>query len=101
MLRPLAKLLTAHRRFLNKDLKSFEQKIHTLLISIPIINLHEKYPKLQQLQTEAEEEFLNIIYREVELHQLKAMIEDAIAKEILQEDQQQQNLLDSKLPHPV
>lgn len=56
-------------------------------MSVAIIELKERLPQLQLGQQEAEDEFLRNIYKEVELGQLKAIIEDEVAREILQEDE--------------
>ena len=75
-----------NRRLLSKQQNILESKMQGLLLSVQIIELRQKYPQFTLQQEDAEEEFLESIYKEVELSQLKALMEDQVVQEILQED---------------
>ncbi|KAL4476168.1 hypothetical protein ABPG74_009901 [Tetrahymena malaccensis] len=86
-LRPLSKLMGVNMRSLNEKQKKLESKINILLMTAPILNLREKFAQQQHFQEGVEQEFLENIYKEVELQQLKEILEDQIAQDILKEDQ--------------
>ncbi|KAL4499682.1 hypothetical protein ABPG72_017222 [Tetrahymena utriculariae] len=104
-LRPLSKLMGINMKSLNKKQKKLEQKINMLLMTAPILNLRESFAQQQHFQEGIEQEFLENIYKEVELQQLKEILEDQIAQDILKEDQieiqnqQKSELKKSSLSH--